>query len=394
MSRKQRQTVQAPVDVLVQAPVHGGDLSRAKRAYPAQEQWLDLSAGLNPNPWPVPEIPQHCFQQLPDGYDALLSVAADYYQHEQLCPLNGSQQGIELLPVLYQTYQQGLLTHQEYRFKRVAVPAEGYGEHAWCWQKAGFQVFYYQATTPEELSACADSCDILVVINPNNPTAQCFSRETLLACHQVLAGKGGWLIVDEAFVDAFDDSKRSLLSVADKACDSLLVLRSIGKFFGLAGIRSGFLLTGECNLNLLRRLLGPWSISGVTAWLTEQMLRDTRWQANTRRALVDTSDYLAELLECFLVKEGVVSRSSVIGKTPLFVSLLLSCHQPTEDASRKISVEEIQQRLAEQGVWVRCFNHQGSPDPHLKDSGRLRFGLPKSNHERDQLTRALVGMRR
>ena len=389
MSRNQRQTVHASV----QAPVHGGDLSRAKRAYPEQKQWLDLSAGLNPNPWPVPDIPQHCFQQLPDGYDALLSVAADYYQHEQLCPLNGSQQGIELLPVLYQIYQQEFVANPGC-LKRVAVPIEGYAEHAWCWQKAGFQVFYYRATTPEALSAWADSCDILVVINPNNPTAQCFSRETLLACHQILADKDGWLIVDEAFVDAFDDTQRALFSVADKASDSLLVLRSIGKFFGLAGIRSGFLLTGECNLNLLRRLLGPWSISGVTAWLTEQMLRDTRWQTSTRMALADTSDYLAKLLECFLVNEGVVSRSSVIGKTPLFVSLLLPGSQPTEDASGKISVEEIQQRLAEQGVWVRCFNYQGSPDRYFNDSGRLRFGLPKSNHERDQLTRALVGMRR
>ncbi len=103
-------------------PVHGGDLKRAKAVYPHVEDWLDLSAGLNPDPWPVPEIPQSCFSQLPDGYESLLAAASDYYGHLYLWPVNGSQQGIELLPQLicrrFGSAGEGL----EPSRKKVAVP--------------------------------------------------------------------------------------------------------------------------------------------------------------------------------------------------------------------------------------------------------------------------------
>lgn len=360
-------------------PVHGGDLARAKAAYPHVEEWLDLSAGLNPDPWPIPEIPQSCFSQLPDGYDSLLSAASDYYGHAYLWPVNGSQQGIELLPQLifhrFDSAGQGLGPSR----KKVAVPEEGYQEHAWCWQKAGFDVYRYQAETPDELLACAEACDVLVVINPNNPTGQFFARETLLACHQVLAEKAGCLILDEAFMDAYEADSQSL---ADSASDSLIVLRSIGKFFGLAGIRSGFVLAGESTVAQLKIMTGPWPVSGVTAWLTEQMLQDRQWQEQARQKLVRQSNALKHLLEALFVPinraTGLKSSQGVesyheLAQTPLFVTLVLS---GSENAAK-----ELQQQLAARGVWIRIF----------KSSGRIRLGLPKNGLQLTKLTKALSG---
>lgn len=346
-------------------PVHGGDLKRAKAVYPHVENWLDLSAGLNPDPWPIPEIPQSCFSQLPDGYESLLATASDYYGHPYLWPVNGSQQGIELLPQLisrrFGSAGQGL----EPSRKKVAVPEEGYQEHAWCWQKAGFDVYRYQAETSDELLACAEACDVLVVINPNNPTGQFFAREALLACHQVLAEKAGCLILDEAFMDAYDGDSQSL---ADSASDSLIVLRSIGKFFGLAGIRSGFVLAGESTVGQLQIMTGPWPVSGVTAWLTEQMLQDRQWQEQARNKLTRKSAALRTLLAGIF--QG--AKSSPVRQTPLFVSLVLS---DGEEVAKRL-----QQQLAAQGIWIRVFNN----------TGRIRFGLPKDERELEKLKAALA----
>ncbi|OOV88914.1 hypothetical protein BTA35_0201855 [Oceanospirillum linum] len=361
------------------APRHGGDLKRARQAYPDIKHWVDLSAGLNPDSWPVPAIPVSCFQDLPDDYDALLQAARGYYRQLDLWPVNGSQQGIELLSALFlrqisetQSIDIGPEAKRCSYTKTVAVPEEGYREHAWCWQKSGFEVLCYHASNALELIACAEACDILVVINPNNPTGQHFSRETLLACHRILAGKQGWLVVDEAFIDAYSSAEQERLSVACDACDSIIVLRSIGKFFGLAGIRSGFVLAGATLIEELKINTGPWPVSGVTSWLTTRMLNDVAWQSRAREQLADKSRRLAIHLE------HAFPQNLELGQTPLFVSLVLLA-----DASEYHgSVRWVQQKLAQQGIWVRTF------EPY----GRLRFGLPGDEHELNRLISSLKSM--
>lgn len=341
-------------------PQHGGDLQRAKRQYPQISDWLDLSAALNPNPWPVPEIPLSCFQQLPDGYEELLQAAADYYgvATSDLWPVNGSQQGIELLPQLF--CERSDLRSR----KRIAVPEEGYQEHAWCWQKAGFAVYRYRADSPEALVAIAGQCDLLVVINPNNPTGCLFDRSTLLACHQQLQSRGGWLVVDEAFMDAYPPEEQNRYSVSGDACDSLVVLRSVGKFFGLAGIRSGFVLSGPDLTQRLKTATGPWPVSGVTAWLTQQMLQDGCWQQAARQPLQRAAASQLGLLQQVFFEAGQWA------STPLFVSFV--------SAPERAAV--IQSHLAEQGIWVRRF--QGT--------GRLRMGVPAEAEARARLQSALL----
>jgi len=358
------------------APRHGGDLKRAQQAYPDIKHWLDLSAGLNPDSWPVPAIPATCFQDLPDDYDALLQAARGYYQQFDLWPVNGSQQGIELLPALFlrlMSVTQNIDTEPEAeccsRTKTVAVPEEGYREHAWCWQKSGFEVLCYHAGNAHELISCAEACDILVVINPNNPTGQHFSRETLLACHRILAAKQGWLVVDEAFIDAYSSAEQERLSVVCDACDSLIVLRSIGKFFGLAGIRSGFVLAGATLIAQLKINTGPWPVNGVTSWLTTRMLNDVAWQNRAREQLADKSRRLVTCLE------HAFPQKVEMGKTPLFISVVL----PTNANEHHESVKLIQQKLAQQGIWVRAF----------ESCRRLRFGLPCDDAEFSRLERSL-----
>ena len=73
----------------------------------------------------------------------------------------------------------------------------------------------------------------MVLVQPNNPTGALFARSRLLDWHARLARRGGWLVVDEAFIDPTPDASLAPMAGAD----GLVVLRSLGKFFGLAGAR-------------------------------------------------------------------------------------------------------------------------------------------------------------
>jgi histidinol-phosphate/aromatic aminotransferase/cobyric acid decarboxylase-like protein len=205
---------------------HGGGLISAAQEYGIPvNQWLDLSTGINPNTWPLPDIPQQIFNRLPQHNDGLHEIAEEYYQAESVLAIPGSQSVIQLLPSLKNTC-------------RVAVPITGYAEHIHAWRKEGHQV---DALTAEQMEENLHLYDVVVVINPNNPSAELLKPERLLDWQLRLQLKSGWLIVDEAFIDT-----RPEFSVAKNAHKpGLIVLRSMGKYFGLAGIRSGFVLAEE-----------------------------------------------------------------------------------------------------------------------------------------------------
>lgn len=256
---------------------HGGRLHRAARQYGiALHDWLDLSTGISPFAWPVPAIPAQAWHRLPEDDDGLIEAARDYYGAGNLLSVAGSQAAIQFLP--------HLRPHS-----RVGVIAPGYAEHAHAWREAGHEV----ATLPApDLIAQAQRFDVIVLIHPNNPGGDTFTREELLALHAGLAARGGWLIVDEAFIDATPE--RSVVDATDR--DGLVVLRSVGKFFGLAGARAGFAFASAPLLGALRERLGPWTLSGPSRYALRAALGDRQWQAQARISLQTASARLAALL--------------------------------------------------------------------------------------------------
>ncbi len=245
---------------------HGGALraAAARHGIPFDD-WLDLSTGINPQGWPVPAVPAPVWRRLPEPGDGLETVAADYYGSPNPLPVAGSQAAIQALPLLREPGRAGVL-------------ALSYAEHAHAWRRAGHELEQLDVAM---LAAAIERLDVLVLVNPNNPTGLRFDPATLLDWRARLAARGGWLVVDEAFVDATPESSLA----AHVGQPGLIVLRSLGKFFGLAGARVGFVLGESVLLERLADRLGPWAVSGPSRWVAARALADRDWQDRTRIAL-------------------------------------------------------------------------------------------------------------
>src|ERR1700722_14065746 len=245
---------------------HGGRLLQAVQRYGLPRQsWLDLSTGINPIAWQGGPVPIASWNRLPEDEDGLLEVAESYYGAPKLLPISGSQAAIQTLPRLRSR-------------SRVGVPVLGYNEHAHRWKQAGHEVV---PVASENFGSAIEKLDVLVVCNPNNPTGERVVPAQLLEWHAQLSARGGWLVVDEAFADSTPET--SIARYTDR--DGLVVLRSLGKFFGLAGARVGFVLATKSLLNELADWLGPWAIAGPSRLVARAALSDRTWQETTRQRL-------------------------------------------------------------------------------------------------------------
>uniref|UniRef100_UPI0019824385 aminotransferase class I/II-fold pyridoxal phosphate-dependent enzyme n=1 Tax=Burkholderia sp. Ac-20379 TaxID=2703900 RepID=UPI0019824385 len=235
------------------------------------------------------------------------------------------------------------------------VAALAYSEYAPAFARHGHTVERFAIGSTH----LPDSLRYVIVGNPNNPTAERIDRARLLDWHAQLAARGGALIVDEAFADTADTADEPATLAADTHRAGLFVLRSIGKFFGLAGVRAGFVLAEPARLAQLRGALGAWTVSGPAQHAVTAALADTAWQHATRTRLAADGARLGALL----AKHGFAVQA-----TPLF------CW--TDDA-RALALHEA---LAAQGIWTRFFAHAPS----------IRIGLPGTPAEWQRLEAALA----
>ncbi|MHA6824031.1 threonine-phosphate decarboxylase CobD [Ralstonia pseudosolanacearum] len=315
---------------------HGGNLAAARvRHGEPSGGWVDLSTGINPHGYPVPPIPPEAWLRLPED-DGLEAAAATHYgvaSTDAVLAVAGSQAAIRALPL-------------QLPRGRVGIARIGYSEYAPAFARAGHDVALLEEA--DFLAAdLPDALTHLVVVNPNNPTARCLPAATLRDWHARLSARGGTLIVDEAFIETLD-TPPSLAPLA--GAPGLIVLRSIGKFYGLAGARIGFVLGSPACLAALREALGHWTVNGPARAVVRAALADTAWQSATRARLQAEGARLSALL----ARHGLPNAS-----TPLFAWV------PTPDAAA------LHAALARQGLWTRLFDVPGAAPVQ-----GLRLGLP------------------
>ncbi|WP_040619206.1 threonine-phosphate decarboxylase CobD [Rhodovulum sp. PH10] len=313
---------------------HGGRIDRAARLYPgAPVPWVDLSTGINPEPFPVPAIEPVLYHRLPLAADLsrLTEAAEAAYGRPAgtvLLPVPGSEISIRLLPLVAGG-------------RRVGILGPTYGSHGEAWRAAGREVAVLSDLPDPETSGL----DTVVLVNPNNPDGRRFSRDALLEfADRWTARPDGRLVVDEAFADVAPEI--SLLATA-RLPAGVTVLRSLGKFFGLAGLRLGFVAASERDALAWRNLLGDWPVSGPACAIAADALADDAWTAATRARLAADR----RRLEALLTQAGF----SLRGGCDLFVL--------ADDCSGLDPID----RFARHGILVRGFADAPT---------RCRFGLP------------------
>jgi cobalamin biosynthetic protein CobC len=324
---------------------HGGDLTEAiARHGGAPGSWLDLSTGINPWSWPIPQpLPERVWRHLPTRAeaDALIAAARKTYgapDGADIAAAAGTQALIQLLPWLAAPGP-------------VAIVGPTYNEHALAWRNAGHPV-----VAIDHLEACPDTAVHAVVVNPNNPDGRVTDRAALMRMAAQLKSRGGWLVVDEAFADVVPE-----ISVVALCPDwPVVILRSFGKFYGLAGLRLGFAIGAPDIIERIAAALGPWACSGPALWIGTAALGDQPWAERTRSAL----QVQARKLDEVLVKAGF----AIAGGTPLF------------RLARHPEALKLHTALARRHIWCRSFDWADD---------LLRFGLAADAAGLDRVAAAL-----
>jgi len=317
---------------------HGGNLDLAQQRFGGRtEDWIDLSTGINRLPYPVGDLSTHAWTALPSRaeIEALHQAARHAYRTSAaMVAMGGAQAAIQLLPQLAPP-------------GRARILAPTYNEYAGVLSAAGWDV-----QEVGELDALAGA-DIAIVVNPNNPDGRCFAPKDLLA----LLPRVGRLVIDESFVDAVPHL--SLAPQADRP--GLLILRSFGKFYGLAGLRLGFAIGHAADIGKLAAAVGPWPVSGAAIEIGCRALRDDAWGEATSARLARDCARLDDMARA--------QDWTLIGGTPLFRLY------ETPDALAA------QERLARGHIWSRVFAQKPT---------WLRLGLPGSEAEWLRLAEVLA----
>jgi cobalamin biosynthetic protein CobC len=324
---------------------HGGDLTEAiARHGGALGSWLDLSTGINPWPWPIPQhLPESVWHRLPSRTEteALLNAARKTYgvpDGAGIAAGSGTQALIQLLPYLAAPGP-------------VAIVGPTYSEHAIAWRNASHPVIAI-----DHLDACPETAVHAVVVNPNNPDGRVTDRAALMRIAAQLKSRGGWLVVDEAFADV--DTAISAVALCPDW--PVLILRSFGKFYGLAGLRLGFSIAAPDTIGRISAALGPWPCSGPALLIGTAALGDRPWADGTRGKL----EQQARKLDQVLGNAGF----AIAGGTPLF------------RLTRHPRALKLHAALARRHIWCRSFDWADD---------LLRFGLPSDDAGLDRLAAAL-----
>jgi cobalamin biosynthesis protein CobC len=330
---------------------HGGRLGAARIAYSqAPQPWIDLSTGINPRSYPAPRARGVTLNRLPDTgelarLEAVAAAAFGVADPVRVVATGGTEPALRLLPFVVG----GVAT--------AVVAGPTYGSHVDGWDKAGVPA---RVVADAELDGAIGDRTAVIVVNPNNPDGRLVGRDRLRQLHGAVASRDGVLVVDEAFAEVTPEASVADLAGTSEA-ERLVVLRSFGKFYGLAGLRLGFVISSPAVAARVRGLIGDWPVSVDAMAAGLAAYADTAWADRMRKQLAA----VARRLDGLLTRHGF----EVVGGTSLY-RLVRAADAPARF-----------ERLAAAGILTRPFQH---------DATLLRFGLPGSPEAWRRLERALA----
>ena len=315
---------------------HGGDIDLAIKKYGGQRaDWIDLSTGINRTSYPWQESVKVELRDLPSskllmGLEKAASRAYKVAEGTDTAAVQGAQQIISLLPICLKNYNS------------VAILGPTYNEYEKAFKSSGIK-----AETVSEVSKLSSS-DIAIIVNPNNPTGKVIAEEIL----DDLSKKVRILIIDESF--------KMFSSRRIQKFDNVIQINSLGKFFGLAGVRLGFVSGPSDFIKSVREMLGPWPVSSVAAEIGIIALNDKTWISAMEKILLEGSNFLHEACN--------TKNWELVGRTNLFHTYATS------------NCVEVEEQFAAHYIWIRTFDYSKS---------WVRLGIPTSKYEWARVRQAL-----
>ncbi len=305
---------------------HGGGLDAAIAEYGGlAKDWIDLSTGINPTPYPLPDIPETAWHRLPDadGFARLYSVARGFWHVPDDAGMIASA-GVSAIIASLPRVAESLDCPRQIR-----IDTPTYNEYATAFSTAGWQI---ESDAP---------ASVRIIVHPNNPDGGL----TSLSVDDIKSNikNGGLVVIDESFCDLTPN--KSLIDLT--RYDNVIVLKGLGKFWGLAGLRLGFAIGQPALMKRLDSLLGPWAISGPAQIIGAGVLQDTTWADKTRARLHKNAGRLDDI--------ATANGLTRIGGTDLF--RLYSCE----------SAPALKHQLAKHAIWSRVFSY---------NKNWIRLGLP------------------
>tara|TARA_Y100000590_G_scaffold467150_1_gene644999 strand:- start:3543 stop:4568 length:1026 start_codon:yes stop_codon:yes gene_type:complete len=334
-------------NIIKNSESHGGDISSVKKIYKNIDKWIDLSSGINPNAYSALKFNAGVYKSLPskDKLLELLYAAQKYYMIGKDChiiPYSGAQGFIDILPLIINNK------------KSVQVLSPTYFEHYTTWKKMNYKVELI-----DKLENIDNFSSIIIIVNPNNPDGKMYEQSKVGRILENIDKQGGLLIIDESFMDStpecgFRDNIQNR---------NVIIIRSFGKFFGLPGLRLGFLYGNSRYIREIEKSIGPWPISSSSIEIGIKALQDDKWILKTISELKSNSGKLSDLFSSLNIK--------IVGRTNYFILI------EYDDAIL------LNNMLARKGIWTRSFSY---------NSKWLRIGLPRNALEFKYLSNTLVSI--
>lgn len=230
------------------------------------------------------------------------------------------------------------------------------------------------ALEPEKIKkAVTNGTKIMCICNPHSPSGTLYSKQKLLDLVEFCNKKDIIFSVDENYIEFAEKGEETTLAGMVKDYENLFVIRSVTKFYGMAGIRFGYAIAAGNLIDKLETIRQPWSINGLAGAVTLAAFNDTEFIQNTKQTITKERTALAKSLSEI---EGLHVYPSV---TNFLLVKIQNC---------KVTSTMLKELLAKEHILIRdCCTFMGLDDSYF----RVTVRSAKDNQKLAQTIKQILG---
>ena len=347
---------------------HGGDIWGFSRKHNIPlEEVLEFSGPINfmgPPPKAVEAVKQNArlIKFYPDPNpiefkDAIARYVGHGVNGENILLGNGS---IELIYMIAEGLPKGF---------KALIPIPSFSEYEKATLRVGGEPVFVQlpedfALEPEKIKAAiTDETKILCICNPHSPSGRLYNKEEVLDLVEFCQKRDIIFSIDENYIEFAADGDRNTLVGLVKDYENLFVIRSVTKFYGLAGLRLGYAIAATNLIEKLETIRQPWSINGLACQTTLAAFNDIEFIESTKETITKNRTALANDLR-------KIGGFHVYPSTTNFLLVKIQ--------NRKLTSTMLKDLLAKERILIRdCCTFMGMNDSYF----RITVRSAKDNQE-------------